>query len=373
MNLYIPEYPLGNKMTVVARSEETFNDLLNRNADIMRITRDEVIFYPEQYAMKAELIQSERLEMLCDYDIVEISSTGLLYRAFANNEADTTLFLGAKCNSNCVMCPAGDQERKIGFSYTRELLLKYIEYLPMDLEYLVITGGEPTMQVHLFLEALERVKNKFPYTQVLLLTNGRSLSDRWLYAQVCEHKPANFRIAIPIHGDTPVLHDSITRAPGSFEQTMLGLRRLMDSDIKIEVRIVITKLNCDHLLNIAKMIAEKFPKVFIVNFLGLEPRGNCALNFDSVYIDHRTAFLKSREAIDYLIAHGYDVGLYNFPLCAVDQDYWPIAAQSISQYKNVFPADCGKCSVKPICAGFFTAALSIAHPEVRPYGIKENA
>ena len=119
------------------------------------------------------------------------------------------------------------------------MLLKYIEYLPMDLEYLVITGGEPTMQVHLFLEALERVKNKFPFTQVLLLTNGRSLSDRWVYSQVCKHKPANFRIAIPIHGDTPVLHDSITRAPGSFEQTMLGLQRLMDSDIKIEVRIVI--------------------------------------------------------------------------------------------------------------------------------------
>lgn len=371
MNIYIPEYSLGNKMAIVAKSEEVFNELLRRNADIMRITHDEVIFYPEQYAMKANRIKADRLNQLCDYDIVEISSTGILYRAFANNEADSTLFLGAKCNSNCIMCPAGDQERKNGFSYSRELLMKYIDYLPLDLEYLVITGGEPTMQVDLFLDALERVKAKFPFTQVLLLTNGRSLSDHWLYTQVCERKPANFRIAIPIHGETPSLHDSITRASGSFEQTMLGLRRLMDSDIKIEVRIVVTKANCDHLLNIAKMISENFPRVFIVNFLGLEPRGNCALNFDSVYIEHRSAFLKSRDAIDHLIAHGYDVGLYNFPLCAVDKDYWPLAAQSISQYKNVFPADCKKCSVKRICAGFFTAAMSIAHPEVTPYGIKE--
>ncbi len=93
------------------------------------------------------------------------------------------------------------------------------------------------MQVDLFLDALERVNSKFPFTQVLLLTNGRSLSDQWFFSQVCERKPHNFRVAIPIHGDTIDLHDYITRASGSFEQTMLGLRRLMNSEIKVEVEL----------------------------------------------------------------------------------------------------------------------------------------
>ena len=236
-----------------------------------------------------------------------------------------------------------------------------------------MTGGEPTLQTDMFLESLGRVREKFPYTQVLLLTNGRSLSDKWLFSQVCERHPANFRIAIPVHGDTAELHDYITRAPGSFEQTILALKRLMNSDIKIEIRIVVTKANCENLLGIAKLITKLFPRVFCINFIGLEPRGNCALNFDSVYIDHRFSFLKSKSAIEHLIAHGYDVGLYNYPLCAVDKDFWPIAAKSISQYKNVYHPDCDKCEVKQICGGFFLAAMSIAHPKVFPITAKEAA
>lgn len=371
MNLYLSGYTYGNKMLIVARSEKVYNELMNRGFNIMKIMEEQILFQPGNYIFKTADVKTERLDLLCDYDIVEISDTGILYRTYANNESDSTIFLGAKCNSNCIMCPAGDVERRNGFSYSRELLMKYIDYLPNDLEYLVMTGGEPTLQVELFLEALDRVKNKFPYTQVLLLTNGRSLSDKWLFTQVCERHPANFRVAIPIHAASDALHDYITRAAGSFEQTMLALNRLMNSDIKVEIRIVVTKTNCDNLLDIAKLINKNFHRVFCINFIALEPRGNCALNFDSVYIDHRNSFLKSKSAIEYLIMHGYDVGLYNYPLCAVDKDFWPIAAKSISQYKNVYHKNCDVCNVKTICGGFFTATLSIAHPTVYPITAKE--
>lgn len=249
--------------------------------------------------------------------------------------------------------------------------MKYIDYLPEELEYIVITGGEPTMQVEVFLEALERIKKKFPYTQVLLLTNGRSLSDKHLFQSVIDRKPNRFRVAVPIHASTAELHDAITRATGSFDQTMLGLARLMDSDISVELRIVVTKVNCDDLLNIAKLISNRFNRVNFINFIGLEPRGNCALNFDKVYIDHHTSFEKSKPAIEHLVRCGYDVGLYNYPLCAVDRDYWPIAAKSISSYKNVYHPDCDYCDVKSICGGFFTAAMSIAKPRVYPIAAKE--
>ena len=228
------------------------------------------------------------------------------------------------------------------------------------------------MQTALFLEALDRIREKFPYTQVLLLTNGRSLSDQWLCEQVCARHPENFRIAIPVHSGSPALHDYITRAPGSFQQTILGLTRLMNSDIKIEIRIVVTKTNCEDLLNIAKLITDRVHRVYCVNFVALEPRGNCALNFQDVYINHRESFLKSKPAIEHLISMGYDVGLYNYPLCAVDKAFWPLAAKSISGYKNVYHPDCDACAVKQICGGFFTATMSIAKPDVCPVLMKEK-
>ena len=358
-------------MAVVARSDETYRELMGRGVEIMRICEKSIFFLPDNIEYSCEGVKVDRLNLLCDYDIVEISETGLLYRAFANNESDTTVFLGAKCNSNCIMCPAADAERKKGFSYSREILLKYIDYLPAELDYLVMTGGEPTMNPALFLEALDRVKEKFPYTQVLLLTNGRSLSDDWLFRQIVEHKPRRFRIAIPVHAASSGLHDAITRAEGSFEQTALGLDRLMDCDIQVEIRIVVTKANCDDLLNIANMIVARWKRIYCVNFIGLEPRGNCALNFDDVYIDHRPSFLKSKPAIERLMSCGYDVGLYNYPLCAIDRDFWPLASRSISGYKNVYHPDCDHCSVKSICGGFFTAAMSIAKPNVYPIAAKE--
>lgn len=372
MNMYLKDYPLGNKMAIIARSDKAFNTLMARGVEVMHITENCITYYPENVSQSLENINLGHLGKLCDYDIVEISDTGILYRAFANNEADSTVFLGAKCNSNCIMCPASDAERRKGFSYSREVLLKYIDYLPFDLEYIVITGGEPTMQTSLFLEALDRIREKFPYTQVLLLTNGRSLSDRWLCDEVCARHPENFRVAIPVHAAQAQLHDYITRAPGSFEQTILGLTRLMDSDIKVEIRIVVTKTNSDDLLNIAKLIANKFHRVHCVNFVALEARGNCALNFKDVYIDHRTSFQKSKAAIEHLISCGYDVGLYNYPLCAVDRGFWPLAAKSISGYKNVYHSDCSACAVKQICGGFFTATMSIAKPDVFPVLTKEK-
>ena len=114
------------------------------------------------------------------------------------------------------------------------------------------------------------------------------------------------------------------------------------------------------------MISKEFSGITCVNFIGLEPRGNCAKNFDNVFISYGDSFLKSKNAIDYLIRNGFDVGLYNYPLCNIDRQYWNLAVKSISQYKNEFMPQCDDCDLKEICAGFFTAARRIAHPQAFP-------
>ena len=366
MNLYLKGYSHGYRMLIVARTEETYSLLMQRGVEIMHITDSTIVIQPGEIVYPTSCVSSERLNLLSDFDIVEINEKGVLYRSYSYEEREATVFLGAKCNSNCVMCPASDMERKRGFSYDRDNLLKYIAYLPCNLNHIVMTGGEPTLQPSLFLEALSKIKEKYPDAKVLLLSNGRSLSDKKFYEEVCRDRPNNFRVAIPIHGDNPELHDSITRAEGSFNQTILALHRLMNSEVEVEIRIVVTKLNCDNLTGIADLIISNFPKVSCVNFIGLEPRGNCALNFDSVYIDSRNSFLKSKPAIYRLIKSGYDVGLYNYPLCAVDKDCWSLAAKSISGYKTVYHKDCYRCDVKDMCGGFFDSAMSIAHPVAHP-------
>lgn len=64
------------------------------------------------------------------------------------------------------------------------------------------------------------------------------------------------------------------------------------------------------------------------------------------------SFQKAKTAIEILVTSGIDVQLYNFPLCAVEHDYWRLAAKSITEYKIRYMEACDECSVKPICGGF---------------------
>ena len=369
MNAFIPGYDGINRLCVVSRTQRTNEDLLNRNASVLFVQDDSIIFLPESVRLSLDAVSQSRISLLREFDIIEVGSHGVLYRAFANEEPDATLFMGGGCNSNCIMCPASDMERKKAFAYPRETLLKYIDYLPNDLEYLVITGGEPTLNPSLFLEAMECVRKKFPYTNVLLLTNGRSFSNRSFFEQTYQRLPNQFRVAIPIHGANAADHDAITQAEHSFEQTMQGIQRFLRASVPVEIRIVVTKANAGSLLAIAELISRQFPQCLCVNFIGLEPRGNCAKNFDQVFIPYADSFQASRPAIDHLLACGINVGLYNYPLCHIDKSYWSLACQSISGYKNVFLEACDACAVKNICAGFFAAAKRIAHPVAVPVGL----
>ncbi len=369
MNIYLDNYNMGYKMAVVAKNEAVLKSLLEKNICCMYKSQNEIVFYPEgskSHPNKAALNKVDKLE---NYDIVEISPNGILYRAYADKESDSTVFMGSKCNSNCIMCPAGDAERRKGGAYTKEQLETYISYLPDDVRFLILTGGEPTLNKDLFLFALQRIAYKFPAAQVLLLTNGRSLSNKEFCNQVVKVKPNKFRVAIPIHGANSNLHDYITRVPGSLEQTLSGIKRLLNKKIEVEVRIVVTQTNSLYLKEIVELIAKELPTVFCVNFVALEPRGNCAKNANEVYIDHPTSFKRSKAAIDLLISNGIDVGLYNYPLCSIDKGYWHLSSKSIARYKAEYHPDCEQCDAKEMCGGLFTATLKFIKPQVYPISL----
>jgi hypothetical protein len=51
---------------------------------------------------------------------------------------------------------------------------------------------------------------------------------------------------------------------------------------------------------------------------------------------------------------GVNVSVYNLPLCVLDPSVRPFAVQSISDWKNAYLPECGSCSVRHECAGFFS-------------------
>ena len=173
-------------------------------------------------------------------------------------------------------------------------------------------------------------------------------------------------LSIPIHGSTAEKHDYITQARGSFDQTLRAIANLLKANVEVEIRIVVSKLNCDNITEIASLIATKFPTVTVVNFVGLEMRGNCVVNADEVLISYQEAFNSSKAGIKLLVHSGINVGLYNFPYCMIDKGFWPIAQKSISAYKSMFYDECEKCSLREECCGIFLATMNYYKPKVFP-------
>lgn len=365
MVYFIKNYSLGARLAIVSR-DERFCDVGMNAAERIVIEKNKITYLSDQASMGIDEVTWFHLKDLHEGDILSINDRGVCYRMFDVTEEDATIFMGGKCNSNCVMCPSSDHERQEDYSGQREELLKYIDMLPQNLSHYVMTGGEPTMQPTVFLEVMEKLAIKFPETSALLLTNGRSFSSRQFLDQLIQKCPPYLVAAIPLHGAEGVTHDAITRAPGSFYQTLQGIGNLLDNGIAIEIRIVVTKMNCDSLEAIARLICRHFPNVMCVNFISLEVRGNCAKNKEIVYISPRDSFRKSRPAIDYLVKNGIDVGLYNYPLCCVERGYWFLCKRSISPEKVRYDEVCQDCEAKKYCGGIFVSTLKTTHPDVAP-------
>lgn len=317
------------------------------------------------YTIKIWLNEGEQLE---DNDILNIRENGNIEKVFSGCEREADIFVTNQCNSNCIMCPVAAAVRKKENREKTEWILNYIEALPDNIEYINITGGEPTLAGEDLFKILESLKNKFQYAGYQLLTNGRIFSDINYTENILNYIPYGLRFAIPVHSANVEIHDKITQAPKSFIQTDHGIRNLLKYRQKIEIRVVVSKRNVNTALDTAKYIVKNYKGVFCVNFIGMEMMGNAAVNRKDLWIDYKDAFIKIKRAIDYLILNGIDVQLYNFPLCAVEPGYRPIAVKSITDYKIRFKKECTQCAVRKICGGFFWSTRNLIDPDVYPIG-----
>lgn len=355
-------------VTYVAKTEDCLdidNESIKSGIRIWNITEDVIgtINNGVKYSFK---VDKEYFRSIKPGDILTINEDGSASVWYSGNEKEIDIFVTNKCNSNCIMCPLAESIRKKNRVGYEALLKEYIEALPDDIEYINITGGEPTLPQNFFLEVMSMIRNKYQYSDFQLLTNGRSSSDKYFLKRMLDVCPNGIRFAIPIHASNEIIHDEISRSEGSFKQTDVGIKNLLSEKQKVEVRIVVSKKNVEYLSETAKYIAQNYKGLFCVNFMGMEMMGNAAINKDDLWIDYSDAFEKAREAIDILVDAGIDVQLYNFPLCSVQRGYWHIAVISITEYKIRFMEECENCSVKDICGGFFYSTKQIMKPKVKP-------
>ena len=145
-----------------------------------------------------------------------------------------------ECSNDCRFCAVGDRRRRHGDLGRHCRVLR--EYRRKGATALDIDGGEPTLHPGFF--PFVRLARRLGYESVTVTTNGRRLADRAFASRFLLGGVNN--VLISLHGHTPEIHDYHTRRPGSFEETVRGIRhavRLRPGRVSLAVNTVITGRN----------------------------------------------------------------------------------------------------------------------------------
>ncbi len=203
---------------------------------------------------------------------------------------------GAVCNNNCIFCMEEDREgRKVLNSKTDDALVTKILAENAPCEEVCFTSGEPTLNGRL--PRWARWARDAGVRRVSVMTNARALAYR-RYARGLAKAGIN-RFYVSIHGHTAKLHESLVRTPGTFEQTVAGIRHvaeLVPLGVELHTSTVVTRRNLPHLRDIYRFLRSLGVQQVVFNVMQANGRANT--HFERIFPRYSDIAAEARRFLD---------------------------------------------------------------------------
>ena len=262
-----------------------------------------------------------------------------------------------KCNNNCIMCSnysirESEEDRDISKLLSR---IKEKEPNPKEITF---TGGEPFLNPEIF-NLIKKFRDLYPNAEINILTNGRVFFYPKYCSKIKECLDDNMKLAISILGPTSEVHDSVTLSPGSFHQTMEGIKKLIKLNVKIELRVIVLKQNHNYLKEIAKYISENLKEINYIVFVFVDIISNALKNEKKVAITYKETIPHLIKAMEQLNKNNIKFRLYHFPLCILPPKFWDTSWISVEEKKIKKLEKCSKCPYSKFCVGILKGYHSI--------------
>ncbi|MDT8716079.1 radical SAM protein [Clostridium sp. 19966] len=145
------------------------------------------------------------------------------------------LELTEQCNLFCQFCY--NTQKPIISTSVYQVLDKLYDEGVLEI---ILTGGEPMLHPE-FLNILDKCSKLF--TKVMVQTNGTYITEE---IAGCLEKANVFGVNISLHGSKEV-HEQLTCVAESYGQAMLGIKRVLNKNIKVASNFVLTSLNVSYL------------------------------------------------------------------------------------------------------------------------------
>lgn len=140
------------------------------------------------------------------------------HRLFKDDPATHAVIVGGKCNNACIVC--NQLGKKKEFRPTQEIKEELESFANRKTVW--FRGGEPSLREDFF--DIIGFAKYIGFKEIGIQTNGRAFAYRDFAEKAVNWGATHFEIQL--YGDTAATHDAVTRVPGSFEQTMKGIRNL---------------------------------------------------------------------------------------------------------------------------------------------------
>jgi MoaA/NifB/PqqE/SkfB family radical SAM enzyme len=272
---------------------------------------------------------------------------------------------GGACNNNCIFC-AGQHNNPLEANPNPKLTL--YQCRKEGARRVEFVGGEPTTRPDII--EIISYAHELGYKLIYLQTNGRMFYYPEFTKKVVD-SGCNF-VQISLHAPNAKLHDRITQVPGSFEQTVQGIKNLLlyDDKVNVDLTILFHKMNYKYLPATAKFISKELRGIQEIRIFPVDITENAYINRNKliVKISDVKPFLET--GLEILEKNDFKFHLSRIPFCVINKKHWKnldtaLIKKELTKYispdglRYTIFESCNECIMRGKCQGISEIYASI--------------
>jgi len=280
------------------------------------------------------------------------------------------------CNDNCLHCGVADIMTTANVVDFARIARSLHTLAPLSGGRVMFAVSELTIRPD-FMKIMKASRRAGMKT-VALVTNGRMFS----YPQFARRSVAAgmTHALVSVYGPTARVHQSITRTPESFEQTIAGLRALLACpELTVMTNSVITKKNYRYLPQMVELLSGL--GVQNINLSFVQIIGNAA-RYQRALVPRIAEVLPYlKDAVDLGVGQGRNMGIGGLPYCVLKGYEHHFGVDDLTTIANSDPQDniterspyaqaesCRRCAYNAVCLGVQDEYLrQYGEDELDPY------
>ncbi len=164
-----------------------------------------------------------------------------------------------KCNNKCKLC---EHLGKLGMNPSFNEIEEQLRGLRRLSTEVTLSGGEPFLREDIL--AILDLGEALRFKQKYIYSNARVFSNKSVANRIADY---TFTLIVPFFHHTPLVHDLVTRVPGSFRESLLGIVNLRRVGVGVAVNYIVTKDNIRELVTSVQFFRGLGIKEFWLNIL----------------------------------------------------------------------------------------------------------